>query len=181
MLYRIQNAVLALSLFSTFTISTNVYAEEALQVPMKLVDNTGIGNPIGNVTITESIAGLVFTPHLTKLPPGSHGFHVHENGSCELAEKDGKPVPAGTAGGHFDPHAAKHHGAPTGDGHLGDLPPLIVSPNGSAVTALTAPRLTRLSEVRGKALMVHLGGDNFSDEPAPLGGGGVRIACGVIE
>ena len=28
---------------------------------------------------------------------------------------------------------------------------------------------------------VHAGGDNYSDQPAPLGGGGARIACGVIK
>jgi Cu-Zn family superoxide dismutase len=28
--------------------------------------------------------------------------------------------------------------------------------------------------------MLHAGGDNHSDHPAPLGGGGARIACGVI-
>lgn len=29
--------------------------------------------------------------------------------------------------------------------------------------------------------MIHKGGDNYSDEPAALGGGGARFACGVIE
>jgi superoxide dismutase, Cu-Zn family len=29
--------------------------------------------------------------------------------------------------------------------------------------------------------MIHSGGDNYSDAPAPLGGGGARIACGVIK
>jgi len=28
--------------------------------------------------------------------------------------------------------------------------------------------------------MIHAGGDNYSDSPAPLGGGGARIACGVL-
>jgi Cu-Zn family superoxide dismutase len=28
--------------------------------------------------------------------------------------------------------------------------------------------------------MIHAGGDNYADQPAPLGGGGARIACGVI-
>ena len=28
--------------------------------------------------------------------------------------------------------------------------------------------------------MVHAGGDNYSDMPVPLGGGGARVACGVI-
>lgn len=29
--------------------------------------------------------------------------------------------------------------------------------------------------------MIHAGGDNYADQPAPLGGGGPRLACGVIE
>ena len=29
--------------------------------------------------------------------------------------------------------------------------------------------------------MIHAGGDNYSDQPQPLGGGGARIACGVIN
>ena len=28
--------------------------------------------------------------------------------------------------------------------------------------------------------MIHAGGDNHADHPAPLGGGGGRIVCGVI-
>jgi Cu-Zn family superoxide dismutase len=156
-------------------------AADQLHAPMTLVGPDGTGKMIGSVTIAESKDGLVFTPSLTDLPPGTHGFHVHENGSCGANEKDGKPVAAGAAGGHYDPQGARHHGAPTGDGHLGDLPPLVVSANGGASTAVVAPRLTRLSEVKGKSLMVHAGGDNFADQPAPLGGGGARIACGVIQ
>ena len=38
-----------------------------------------------------------------------------------------------------------------------------------------------LDEVKGKALMVHVGGDNMADNPQPLGGGGERFACGVIK
>jgi Cu-Zn family superoxide dismutase len=29
--------------------------------------------------------------------------------------------------------------------------------------------------------MIHSGGDNYSDVPEKLGGGGGRIACGVIK
>jgi Cu-Zn family superoxide dismutase len=29
--------------------------------------------------------------------------------------------------------------------------------------------------------MIHAGGDNYADAPAPLGGGGPRIVCGLIE
>jgi len=165
------------------TAATGALAQstDKLDVPMSLVSADGTGKSIGSVTIAESKTGLVFTPKLAGLPPGPRGFHVHETGSCGTNEKDGKKVAAGAAGGHLDPHATKHHAGPTGDGHMGDLPPLVVAANGDAGTAVTAPRLTKLSEVKGKALMIHAGGDNFSDQPKPLGGGGDRIACGVIQ
>ena len=38
-----------------------------------------------------------------------------------------------------------------------------------------------LADVQGRSLMVHAGGDNHADHPAPLGGGGARVACGVIK
>ena len=45
---------------------------------------------------------------------------------------------------------------------------------------VVAPRL-KVSDLAGHALVIHAGGDNYSDQPAPLGGGGARIACGVIK
>jgi Cu-Zn family superoxide dismutase len=38
-----------------------------------------------------------------------------------------------------------------------------------------------VKDVRGRSLIIHAGEDNYSDQPASLGGGGIRIACGVIE
>ena len=37
-----------------------------------------------------------------------------------------------------------------------------------------------LKDLPGRALVIHAGGDNYSDYPEPAGGGGERIACGVI-
>ena len=151
-----------------------------VSVPMDLVDGTGTVKSIGSVTISETAYGLVFTASLDGLPPGVHGFHVHENGSCAPLAKDGQPpIPAGAAGGHYDPQGSKHHGTPWGDGHLGDLQGLVVDATGHAGYAVLAPRL-KLQDVRGRALMVHAGGDNHADHPQPLGGGGARFACGVI-
>jgi len=39
----------------------------------------------------------------------------------------------------------------------------------------------KMADLKGRALMIHTGGDNYADQPAPLGGGGVRWACGVIQ
>ena len=45
---------------------------------------------------------------------------------------------------------------------------------------MLAPRVS-LSDLSGRALMIHAGGDNHSDMPAKLGGGGARVSCGVIQ
>ena len=149
-------------------------------VPMNFVNEKGVGASVGQVIISESKYGLVFTPSLQGLIPGLHGFHLHQNASCEPKEKDGKMVAAGAAGGHYDPAATNVHGTPWGDGHIGDLPPLYVDVNGTATQAVLAPRL-KLSDLKGRSLMIHAGGDNHADHPAALGGGGARISCGVIQ
>lgn len=159
---------------------SGVAAAAEVKVPMQLVDERGVGESVGTVTIKSSRYGLVFTPALDRLPPGMHGFHVHENPSCEPKEKDGKPVAALAAGGHYDPKKTNRHAAPWEDGHLGDLPALMVDADGRATYPVLAPRL-KLKDIQNRALMIHAGADNHADHPAPLGGGGGRIACGVIS
>lgn len=149
-------------------------------VTISMVDAKGVGPAVGSVRIVETRYGLAFYPALKGLQPGLHGFHVHENPSCASVERDGVSMPAMAAGGHLDPQATKQHGEPWGDGHLGDLPALYVAPDGSANNPVLAPRL-RLSDVINRTLMLHAGGDNHADHPAPLGGGGARVACGVIS
>jgi len=149
-------------------------------ITMNLVDDKGTGSSVGSIVVSESKYGLVFTPALQGLTPGLHGFHIHQNPSCAPAEKDGKMTPALAAGGHFDPQNSNRHSTPWGDGHLGDLPPLFVEGNGAATQAVLAPRL-KMADLAGRSLMLHAGGDNHADHPAPLGGGGTRMACGVIK
>jgi len=156
-------------------------ADNAISVPLNFVDEKGIVGAAGDVVISESPFGLIFTPNLSGLPAGVHGFHLHENGSCEPASKDGKPVAALAAGGHWDPAKAGLHAGPYGDGHLGDLPAIYVTADGKANYPVLAPRLHSLEALRGHALMLHAGGDNHEDHPMPLGGGGARIACGIVK
>jgi Cu-Zn family superoxide dismutase len=56
------------------------------------------------------------------------------------------------------------------------MPVLTVDASGKATKAVTAPHLT-VADVKGRSIMIHAGGDNYSDQPAPLGGGGGRIAA----
>jgi Cu-Zn family superoxide dismutase len=148
-----------------------------LSVPMKMLG--GSGAAAGVVVVSETPYGLVFTPALSGLPPGLHGFHVHENGSCADGEKDGKLVAGLAAGGHYDPRGSKQHGLPWGNGHLGDVPALAVDAAGNASNPVLAPRL-KMADLKGRSLMVHVGGDNHADHPAMLGGGGARLVCGPI-
>jgi len=155
-------------------------AAESIVVEIRAAEAGGPGAALGTVTITSSPYGTIFSPDLNGLTPGVHGFHVHENPSCDSKELDGKMVPALAAGGHFDPVKTGKHLGPYGDGHLGDLPPLYVSAEGKSTVPVLAPRI-KVADIRGRSLMVHVGGDNFADHPHPLGGGGARIGCGVIK
>ena len=39
--------------------------------------------------------------------------------------------------------------------------------------SLIAPHITDVSALKNRTLMIHVGGDNYSDQPKPLGGGGL--------
>ena len=52
--------------------------------------------------------------------------------------------------------------------------------DGTSTNPVLAPRLKTLDQIKGRALMIHAGGDNHSDMPKPLGSGGERLVCGVI-
>jgi Cu-Zn family superoxide dismutase len=153
---------------------------EQVVVEMYHIDAHGVEASIGTIAITSNRYGTLFTPDLHGLSPGLHGFHVHQNASCGPAEKDGTMVPGLAAGGHYDPAQTGKHEGPYGNGHLGDLPALYVDADGTATHPVLAPRIT-IADLKGRALIIHAGGDNYSDTPAKLGGGGARIACGIVK
>lgn len=128
------------------------------------------GNSVGKVVFEDSQFGLLIKPQLSGLPAGIHGFHIHEHPNC--GEK------GMSAGGHLDPNITNSHQGPYGKGHLGDLPVLAVDSNGNANIPTLAPRL-KTKDIKGHSIMIHAGGDNYSDNPS-LGGGGTRIGCGTI-
>jgi Cu-Zn family superoxide dismutase len=149
-------------------------------VTMHKIDAAGVGEEIGTLMLADTDMGLRIEAALNGLPPGDRGFHLHEKGSCEPGEKDGKQAAGIGAGDHFDPAATGKHLGPKGSGHRGDLPVLHVDADGRATGVVFAPHL-KLADVHGKSFMVHAGGDNYSDKPERLGGGGGRIACGVAK
>jgi superoxide dismutase, Cu-Zn family len=154
-------------------------APHPLKVTLNQISPEGVGAAIGTVTVKQTKDGIELVTDLKDLAPGEHGFHLHENGSCDPADKEGKKVAGQAAGGHWDPDGTKAHKGPEGGGHKGDLPKLVVGADGKAKTKLPVKGLT-LADVAGKTLMIHEAGDNYSDQPKPLGGGGPRVACGVV-
>ena len=148
-------------------------------VAMNAVGAGGVGDLLGTIAFLDMPGGLRSEPNLSGLGEGRHGFHVHQNPDCGTKEKDGKTVAGLAAGGHFDPTSTGRHEGPAGNGHLGDLPVLYVDHKGRANRVSVAARL-KTSDLAGRSIMIHAGGDNHSDQPARLGGGGARVACGVV-
>ena len=110
-------------------------------VSMFKIDANGVGPEIGTLTLSDSRGGLRVVPKLKGLPPGPHGFHLHENPNCGPAMKDGKMQAGLAAGGHYDPNATGKHVGPMGSaGHRGDLPVLNVAEDGTATGGVNALR-----------------------------------------
>jgi len=173
-------ALLATS--ALLTCSAAALADE-ITVDMHAISTKGVGAKIGTVTAYDSTNGLVLRAELEDLLPGPHGFHVHQNGSCDAAEVNGNLTAGAAAGGHYDPDNTGKHLGPAGAGHRGDLPVMFVEVTEDGAEpfkrVLVAPRL-KTDDIKGRALMIHADGDNYRDEPKPLGGGGGRVACGVV-
>ncbi|MBY8863670.1 superoxide dismutase family protein [Nocardia sp. CA2R105] len=163
-------------------------AGDSVSVPLK----DPSGQQVGTATIASSGGHLELTVDAHGLQPGFHGLHIHSVGKCEpnsVAPAGGAPGNFLSAGGHLQ----------VGDAHAmpasGDLTSLQVRKDGSAHLVTTSDAVT-LDQVKGKALIIHAGEDNFGNIPTrytqangtpgpdadtqATGDAGGRIACGVI-
>ena len=154
---------------STLFLSPTLFAQP-LSIAIKTVTDQ---QNLGTVSAEDTAYGLLLTPTLSHVSPGAHGFHLHEVANCQNG--------AQAAGGHWDPQKTDKHLGPYNNlGHLGDLPALTVNADGTATLPVLAPRL-KSKDLKGHALIIHEGGDNYSDSPQKLGGGGARVACGEVK
>ncbi|WP_242187016.1 superoxide dismutase family protein [Sphingomonas sp. CARO-RG-8B-R24-01] len=131
------------------------------------------GADVGRATATEVGGGLRLTLDVRNMPPGTHGAHVHAVGHCDAPD-------FATAGGHWNPTAAKHGSMNPQGPHEGDLPNLIVGSNGRGTIGIVLPGATMagLLDADGSALVVHANPDDLMTDPSGNSGG--RIACGVF-
>ena len=166
-------------------------APSADSVSVQLKDPAGA--QVGTATIANSGGHIEITVEAHGLQPGFHGLHVHQHGKCEAnstAPAGGAPGNFLSAGGHLQVGDSSMHPA------SGDLTSLEVRKDGTAKLVTTTDSVT-LDELKGKALMIHGGADNFANIPnrytqanggAPgpdaetlaTGDAGARVACGVI-
>ncbi|WP_298086988.1 superoxide dismutase family protein [uncultured Corynebacterium sp.] len=159
---------------------------------------TADDSEIGTVSFTEDGGMVQVDVEVSDLEPGFRGFHVHSTGLCEPDSEspDGDTGDFMSAGGHLTGNAdAEGHGNPSGTGHAGDMPSLLVNDDGTATMTFSTDRLTRelLLDDDGSAVMVHTDADNYANVPEryaedgpdadtlKTGDAGDRALCGVIE
>ena len=141
------------------------------------------GNTVGSVQLVEDARGIVHVSvHVDGLTPGKHGIHIHSVAACT-------PTFA-AAGGHYNPLGHQHGLLNPSGAHAGDLPNLIVNPDGvGRLTGVTdgvtiSPGPTTLFDdtvgAVGSSFIIHANEDDQLTD-ATNGNSGARIACAVIE
>ena len=132
------------------------------------------GTSLGSIALAATPAGVLVWGTLRGLPPGPHGFHIHETGACE--------PPFESAGGHFNPAGAEHGFHSEAGPHAGDMTNITVAADGTVGVEVLNTFLTldrTLFDTDGAAIVIHASPDDYRAQPS--GHAGDRIACGVIE
>jgi Cu-Zn family superoxide dismutase len=152
-------------------------SEQKSSAPLKAVavlHPTAGNNVSGTVTFTEVADGVQVRAEITGLPPGNHGFHVHEFGDCSAAD-------ASSAGAHFNPAHKPHAGPDAPERHVGDMGNVQADASGKAKLEYVDHQISLTNEERsaiGRSVVVHAKADDLKSQPA--GDSGARVACGVI-
>jgi len=132
------------------------------------------GKLLGRLTLSPTTDGVRLQGTLKGLPAGVHALHLHAVGQCV--------PPFTSAGPHFNPANVPHGLSTPQGGHAGDLPNVVVGPDGRGVVDVTGgARLegaSALLDADGAAVVLHAAPDDNVTDPA--GNAGARIACGVV-
>ena len=169
-----RSTLLATAAALAMSLSAAAAQSPSATATMKGPDGAGLGT----ISLQELPSGMLHVfVEMTGLPPGPHGFHVHEKGECDGAGG------FESAGGHY---AGGHeHGSMTEAGpHAGDFPNVHVASDGVLKVEFFTDRLTLsdgdnpLMDEDGSAFVVHADPDDYQSQPS--GNAGDRIACGVV-
>jgi Cu-Zn family superoxide dismutase len=116
---------------------------------------------------------------LDGLPPGDHGFHIHESGNlldnCTACKA------------HFNPFNEIHGGPKSQYRHVGDLGNITADSTGKCQTKFSDKLISLRDPKRciiGRSVVIHAGVDDLgkgnNNESLITGNAGSRIGCAVI-
>lgn len=121
--------------------------------------------------------GVRLRAYFSVLPPGRHGFHIHEAGDLR-----GEGCAGACSHWHVGRMGARHGGAPHGrsaERHTGDLGNVVAGH--SYVYEL---RGVRVCDLWGRTLIVHADEDDLGrgshEDSGTTGHSGARIGCAVF-
>lgn len=135
------------------------------------------GTSAGRATLTAGPEGVLFEIEISGMPPRTWvAVHIHETGACDPTTGHE------SAGGHFNPDGRKHGFLAAEGPHAGDMPNQYVADDG-ILRSQIHNAMVQLDDnergIRGRALVIHAGSDDYRSDPA--GGAGDRLACAVIQ
>lgn len=134
----------------------------------------------GNVRFYQTDGGVLVSAELFGLPAASSAcggsaaccgrifaLHLHEGESCA----DGMGDPFSESMTHYNPNGCPH------PYHAGDMPPVFGN-DGYGFAVFFTDRF-QVSDIIGKAMILHENPDDFTTQPS--GNSGEKIACGIVE
>ncbi|MEI9945569.1 MAG: superoxide dismutase family protein [Chitinophagaceae bacterium] len=131
----------------------------------------------GTAKFTETKNGTVklqLTITIPFMAGRSVAVHIHEHGDCGDAGKN--------THGHWNPTNKKHGKWGSAEYHSGDIGNIMLDAKGKGTFSLETDLWSIggniLTDVLGKAIIVHSGVDDYTSQPA--GNAGSRIGCGQI-
>jgi len=170
-----KNAILVSLLLSTTLLLAGCASSKTGPTAMATLTPTTGQTANGTVHFTQQADGSVEVQvDLMGVPPGVHGFHVHEKGDCGDDAK--------AAGGHFNPTSMAHGAPDASSHHAGDFGNVTADGGGNVHTSFTTRAITvaaGTTSVVGHAVVLHGNPDDLTSQPA--GNAGPRIACGVVS
>ena len=151
------------------------------------------GNKVGTVKFEGDEQGTNVKVTLRGITTGTnafHGIHLHANDPVAPCDPLAPQGPFTNVGGHWNMTGGVH------GTHTGDLPSVLVQADGTATARSVSGRIDP-SLIAGRAVILHVGPDNFANIPTRYGIGtppvpgpdtatyatgdaGGRLACGVV-
>lgn len=164
---------LAISMTCLVVLAACAHSKQPMAMAM-LQPSTG-ATAHGAVHFNQLADGTVdVEADLLGVPPGVHGFHVHETGDCS---NNGM-----AAGGHFNPMNMPHAAPDAASHHAGDFGNVTADEKGEVHARFNTHSITVAPgsmSVLGRAVILHANPDDLTTQPTGNAGG--RIACGIIN